>query len=118
MDKQKANYKQTPPIKVRSATYDIIRFLSDKSGYSKAELMSQIFDHLFNVSCNFTEGLNITFDYDCEPNAVKIIFDGKSNMISGCQKMPKEVLKEESKAKPILKVKFKDTKGQFVEVKK
>jgi hypothetical protein len=117
MGKQKANYKQTPPIKVRRNTYDIIRFLSDKSGYSKAELMAQIFDNLFNVSCNFTEGLNVSFDYDCEPNAVKIIFDGKSNMISGEQKMPKEVLKEESKAKPLLRVKTKDSNGKFVELK-
>lgn len=110
MDKQKANYKQTPPIKVRQVTYEQIRFMTDKSGYSKAELMAQFFDNFFNVCCNLTEGFNITFDYDCEPNAIKIIFDGKSNMIVSEQKMPDSVLKEEKKAGETLLVKFKGEK--------
>jgi hypothetical protein len=113
-----AKNKKQRTIKVRTVTGDQINFISDKSGYSKAELMAQIFDNLFNVACNLTEGLNITFDYDVpEPNAVKIIFDGKSNMFSGESKMPDSVLKEEAKAKPLLRVKTKDSKGKFVEVK-
>jgi hypothetical protein len=109
--------KKQRTIKVRPVTGDQINFLSDKSGYSKAELMAQIFDNLFNIACNLTEGFNVAFDYDVsEPNAVKIVFDGKSNMIIGEQKMPNSVLEEEKKAGIVTKAKFKDSKG-FVEVK-
>jgi len=87
-------------IKVKTEVYDQIRFLSDKSGLNKGQLLSEIIGAIFDICVTF-EDLNLTYEFDTDK--VTIVVSGKNNLICGCQKMPKEVLAEEAKAGQLVK---------------
>jgi hypothetical protein len=106
--------KKFEAIRVTQETHQEAKFIADKSGKSISATVSELLDAVFNIAVTY-EDINLTYEYDGD--SVKVIVSGRNNMICGEQKMPAEVLKEESKAKPLLRVKTKDSK-EYKEVDK
>ena len=92
-------------IKLRTETYDQIRFLSDKSGLSKTQLVAEIFDAIFNVGCTY-ESLNFEYLFDISRTQVTVALSGKNNLHVKEFKHPEA--SKEAKEKVILKFKCKD----------
>ena len=74
--------KNQATIKVRSETYDEIKFLSEKSGLSKTQLLAEVFDAIFQIGCTFS-ALNLSYDYCLTENRISITVEGKNNLVSG-----------------------------------
>jgi len=63
-------------------TGDQIKFLSDKSGLSRTQLLAEVFDAIFNVACTFS-ALNFNYDFCITESKVTITCEGKNNLTSG-----------------------------------
>lgn len=82
-----AKNKKQAPIKVRSDTADQIRFIAEKSGLSMTQLLSEVFDAIFQIGCTFTS-LNLNYDFCITESRVTITCEGKSNLQSGSFDVP------------------------------
>ena len=101
-------------IKLRTETYDQIRFLSDKSGLSKTQLVAEIFDAIFNVGCTY-ESLNFEYLFDISRTQVTVALSGKNNLAVSQEKMHPKTLAKESKIPPlnvIIKPKTKEVESK------
>lgn len=95
-------------VKVRDETYDQIRFLSDKSGLSKTQLLSEVIGAVFQIACTY-DSINYEYSYDISSSEVTVSIHGKNRLVVKEEKMPKEILEEEAKA-PVLEVVIKPKK--------
>jgi hypothetical protein len=106
--------KKFKNVGISETAHEEARFLSKITDRAIGSIFEEYIDYLFNIGCTF-EKANLEFEVDGD--SFKVIVSGRSNMLVGEQKMPKEVLEREKKAGQLLRVKTKDSKGQFVEVK-
>ena len=88
------NNKQSS-LKVRNETYDQIRFLTEKSGISKAQLIAEVFEAIFCVACTFGS-LNFEYDYDLSNSKVSINVSGKRKFAVSSEKDYAKTLTKES----------------------
>jgi len=84
--------KNQATIKVRTETYDEIKFLSEKSGLSKTQLLAEVFDAIFQIGCTFS-ALNLSYDYCLTENRISITVEGKNNLVSGQFKVKEKATK-------------------------
>ena len=97
VQKQKKKFEA---IRVTAETHQEAKFIADKSGKSISATVSEIIGAVFDICVTYAD-LNLTYEYDGDK--VTIVVSGKNNLISGCQKMPDSVLKEEAKAPQLIK---------------
>jgi hypothetical protein len=102
------------PVSIKDVTYDKLTEICRKIGMSKTTLLSTLITEIFILTAT-TDGFNMEFATNPLDDTLTIILKDRKYQATEA-KMDAKVLKEESRAKPILKAKFKDTKG-FVEVK-
>jgi len=95
-----AQIKKQDKLNVRSETYDQIKFLSRNTGLTMTQLVAEIFEAIFQIGCTY-KTLNLNYDFCITESKVTISVDGKSNLICGEQKMPKEILDVENSVSPI-----------------
>lgn len=79
--------KKQAPIKVRSETAQQIRFISAKSGLSMTQVLSEVFDSLFNVACTF-DSLNFDYETCVTDSTLLITVSGKNKLRSGSFEIP------------------------------
>ncbi len=106
--------KKFKNVGISETSHQEARFLSNITDRAIGSLIEEYIDYLFNIGCTFSKA---NLEYSVDGNKVTIEVTGRNNLVVGERKESKQLLEEESKAKPILKVKFKDTKGKFVELK-
>jgi len=88
-----AQIKKQDKLNVRPETYDQIRFISKISGQSMTQLLAEIFDGIFSLSCTYSS-LNLSYDYCLTEQRLIIRVEGKNNLISGEQKITKSSFNE------------------------
>lgn len=79
--------KKQSPIKVRIDTAQQIRFLSEKSGLSMTQLLSEVIGAIFNIGCVF-KSINFEYEYDISNAQITITIKGKSNLEIGSFDVP------------------------------
>lgn len=105
----KTNFKR---VAIHESSHEMVRFLAKVTDRSIASILEEMIEQIFNISMTY-EKCNL--EYSIDGNKVSIEITGRNNMITGEVKSPDA--EAESKVAPLLRVKLKDSKGQFVEVK-
>jgi hypothetical protein len=108
MDK---NFKN---VTIRKSTHDMARFLSKLTDRSMASIISELVENVFNIAMNYSQA-NLEFESCMNDATVQINVVGRSKLVVGEKKAPKEILEKESNSPILTKVKVGK---KYVDLKK
>jgi hypothetical protein len=100
-------------VAIHKSVHEQARFLSNITDRSIASITEELITKVFDIACTF-ENANLEFESCVTDGTVKISVVGRNRLSTSECKSPS--VKEESLVSPIVRVKFKDTKG-YVEIK-